>query len=163
MDDNERTELIGPFYLEMMRTNAVENGLRLVPTIVQAARNLSSSDVIALLRIAWREKVMGAWFALTLDDESVTAAVLDALARSCGSLDSPPLAASAVVLAGDAALPALDEYATRDVSAGWGACGLVAAAVEHLGRECSACLPDDDDRCAFAALLAVALELRAAR
>ena len=163
MDENERAELIEPFYLEMMRTNAVENGTRLAPAIVHGASQLTSRDVTALLDIVWRERVMGAWFALAFDDETVTSAVLAGLALSYGSLDAPPLAASAVVLAGESALPALVEYAGRDAAAGWGACGIVAAAVEHLGGECSVCVPDDDDRRVLAALLAVAQQIRDAR
>jgi hypothetical protein len=77
---------------------------------------------------------MGAWFALLHDDQSVIEAVLRALSTSQGSLDAPPLAAAAVILAGAHALSALETYYAADLSNEWGAAGIAAAAVDHLRR-----------------------------
>ena len=94
---------VQPFYLKMMRTNAVEYGAALAPDIADVGRAAGPEDVIQLLRGYWRERVMGAWLSILHREPAVTAAVLQALVTSQGSLDSPPLATAAVVLAGSAA------------------------------------------------------------
>jgi hypothetical protein len=154
---------VGPFYLQMMRTNAVEHGPALLPALVAIGRTATAREVIALLRDPWRCSVMGAWFALLHDDAVVTTAVLDALAASGGSLDAPPLATSAAVLAGRDALPALEAYAVADRARDLGACGYVAATIEHLGGRTTACAPDDRDRLELQQLLDLASQIRAAR
>ena len=158
--DQRKEQLVAPFYLQMMRENARENGPRLLPQLAAAGRTATAQDVESLLVGHWRAKVMGAWFALLQDDEGVTASVLEALRSSLGSLDSPPLATAAVVLAGQHALPFLLEYAARDAENAWGACGFVAAAIEHIGGSCATCPPGEGDSAAFAELLALALHLR---
>ena len=161
MNSDQRNEqLVAPFYLKMMRENARENGPILLPQLVAAGRRATPQDVEALLDGHWRTRVMGAWFALLQDAEGVTAGVLEALRSSLGSLDSPPLATAAVVLAGQHALPFLLEYAARDAENAWGACGFVAAAIEHIGGSCATCPPGDGDSAAFAELLALAIHLR---
>jgi hypothetical protein len=155
--------LAEPFYLKMMRENARENGARLLPALVEAGRTTTPQDIVALLGDGWRAKVMGAWFAVMHDDDDVMYAVLEAVRSSLGSLDSPPLATAAVVLAGAQALPALQEYAARDAANGWGACGFAATAIEHVGGSCAACPPIEQDSTAFIELLALAARLRERR
>jgi hypothetical protein len=154
---------VDPFYLEMMRENARGNGIRLMPALLEAGRTTTTTEVIALLSDHWRTRVMGAWFAVMHDDQDVTYAVLEAVRSSLGSLDSPPLATAAVVLAGAQALPAFQEYAASDAANDWGACGFVAAAIEYVGGSCEACTPIERDSSAFTELLALAVRLRKQR
>jgi hypothetical protein len=159
-----RIELATPFYLKMMRLNALEYGADLLPEIAKKGALLDAADVIELLRDSWRLTVMGAWFALLHDDAAVTAAVLDALEASAGSLTSPPLAVTAVVLAGRNAIPALEAYAASDDANGWGACGFAAAAAKYLGGSVGCGRSDTNaDTEDFDAMLALAQRLRAAR
>src|SRR5262249_20764453 len=156
-------KLIQPFYLQMMRLNALDDGLALLPAIVKRASTLDADDVVQLLSDdEWRFVVMGAWFALLRDEADVREAVLRGLEASLGSLTSPPLCIAAVVLAGRDALPALVQYAVADQARGYGACGFAAAAAEHLGGSV-ACEPSETDRNDFAALLAFAERLREMR
>jgi len=133
-DADARSRFVQPFYLNMMRLNAIQHGARLAADVAVAGRSASPSEVVGLLRSGWRERVMGAWFALLHDDQSVIEAVLRALSTSQGSLDAPPLAAAAVILAGAHALSALETYYAADLSNEWGAAGIAAAAVDHLRR-----------------------------
>jgi len=163
ISDQRLDRLVAPFYLKMMRENARRNGARLLPALIKAGRATTPQDIVALLGDGWRTKVMGAWFAVMHDDDDVTHAVLEAIRSSLGSLDSPPLATAAAVLAGAQALPALQEYAVKDAANNWGACGFVSAAIEHLGGSCVACPPIAQDKTAFTELLALAVRLREQR
>ena len=147
----------------MMRTNSVEYGGDLLGAIASTGRDATSSDVFMLLRDPWRCTVMGAWLAYVHPDPAVKEALRHALASSHGSLDAPLLATAAVVMLGADALGALEEYSDRDVAAGWGACGFVAAAIEHLGAVPANCASDDGDRQAFAAMLGLAKRLDSVR
>jgi hypothetical protein len=163
-DADARARFVQPFYLKMMRLNAIRYGARLAAEVARAGRNASPSDVVALLRSAWRERVMGAWFALLHDDQLVVEALLRALSTSHGSLDAPPLATAAVILAGAHALPALETYYVADVSNEWGAAGIAAAAVDHLRRahhvDSDIPTPGEDEAQWFSELIAVAEALR---
>jgi hypothetical protein len=165
-------QLVTPFYLRMMRLNALEEKKSFLRAVVKAGRDASTDEVIALLRDdEWRPRVMGAWFALlhhdgaTLlhDERAVGEAVLESLATSLGSLTSPPLAVVAVTLMGSGALSALERYTAQDIAWALGACGFVAAAIAHLGVAPTACHPTHDDTTDFDRLLAVAQTLQAAR
>lgn len=153
-------KFVQPFYLKMMRLNSIEYGADLLPAIIEAGREATPTDVVALLNDPWRASVMGAWFALLFDDEHVTESVLQALSSSSGSLDSPPLAVAATVLAGSRALSSLQTYAIADLQYRWGACRFVAAAIHYLDGPTSPCHPGDGDERNFAAMLAVANQLR---
>lgn len=150
----------------MMRVNAVQYGSALLDDIVAAGAEAPASDVVRLLRLAWRERVMGAWYAVRLGGPDVTAAVLDALRTSQGSLDAPPLATAAVVLAGPAAVDGLEHYFAADQAHDWGASGLIAAAAhylrEHHGITTSLPPPTTADRDVFSALIDVARRLQTA-
>ena len=123
--DQERDDrLVRPFYRQMMGASAIAHGRDLLPAIAAAGANAAAPDVIALLRSGgWREEVIGAWLALQYNDESVTGQVLQTLARSRGVLTAPPLATSAVVLAGTNAVTVLGEYHRRDTTETLGAGG----------------------------------------
>jgi hypothetical protein len=144
----------------MMRLNALDSDDGLLHAVADAGRGTSEVEVIALLRETWRERVMGAWFALFHDNDAVRCAVLDSLASSAGSLTSEPLVAVAVALAGTSAGDALQRYAGRDLANGWGASGVAAAAMEHLGVYPAISSATNDDRTNFTALLKIAERLR---
>jgi hypothetical protein len=163
MDERRLSLFVKPFYLKMMGYNAVHYGRDLLPGIIEAGREVTAADAIALLSGQWRFSVMGAWFALLFDDEQVTRSVLQALSSSEGKLNSLSLATAATVVAGASAIPSLRQYALRDLEHNWGACGFAACAIEHLGGTVSSCDPDDDDRRALATLLAIAEQLRDGR
>jgi hypothetical protein len=130
----------------------------------------SASDVVrprlASPRLAWRERVMGAWYAIRVGGPDATAAVVDALCTSLGSLDAPPLATAAVVLACPAAVDALEHYFAADQAHDWGASGVTAAAAqylcEHHGVTTSLPPPTPADRDVFSALVDVARRLQTA-
>lgn len=148
-----------PYYRTMMRGNALRHP-EVVAAVAGVARDVPADVVVGLLRGEWRPRVMGAWLAAAQTSGDVTAAVLSALETSWGTLDSPPLAAVAVLLAGPAALPALETYAARDAEHGFGGTDLVAAAAAHLAVPTVLPAPEPGDRDLFAALLAVAGEIR---
>src|SRR5688572_23453973 len=105
----------------MMGTNAIRYAdAELLRNVVAVGRNASVVDVVGLLRGAWRPRVMGAWFSLLHDSEPVTRAVLQSLETSSGSLNAPPLAVVAVLLANREAQGALAAYLAQDVSHDWG-------------------------------------------
>lgn len=107
---------VEPFYLSMMRLNALRADQALLERAARAATVLSVPDVLHLLRGgAWREEVMGAWYALSRPgDAAVRAAVLDVLATQCaGDLTSAPLTTAAVVLAGRDAVGAVETFMNR--------------------------------------------------
>jgi hypothetical protein len=107
---------VRPWYLKMMRLNACEYGQALAAEISRAGRQADDDILVRLLRSGWRERVMGAWMAVTRDSERVTKEVLTQLERSHGSLDAPPLATASVVLAGPMSMPALVRYHEADTA-----------------------------------------------
>ena len=147
----------------MMRTNAAVGGEGLLPAIAEAGKAAAASDVVALLRDPWRSTVMGAWLALLFPCVEVRDALRHALTSSHGSLDAPPLATASVILLGDDAVGALQDYSASDVANGWGACGFVAAAIERLGVVPSVCSPSDTDRQEFAVMFKLAERLHGLR
>lgn len=161
MDGARLEQLVSPFYLKMMRLNAIEYGDELAAAMSKASRSVGAAEVIDLLGQFWRERVMGAWFSLLCtDDDTVLPAVLRALTTSNGSLDAPPLTVAAVVLGGAESLPAIELYVERDVEADWGASGFGVAAIERLGGSTTTAIASDEDRAALAALLELARRLR---
>jgi len=159
MDRERRASLVDPYYLGMMQLNGLDADESLLRSLAASGRTTSSDEVAALLRDAWRERVMGAWFALFHDERDLGEALASSLATASGSLTAPPLAVAAVVVLGTGACDALAHYAVEDAAHGWGACGFAAAALTHLDGAAAACQPTDDDRQAFTALLGVARSL----
>lgn len=123
---------VQPWYLKMMRLNACDYGVELAPEITRVAAEADDDIVVRLLRLGWRERVMGAWISVTRDSEMITNEVLEQLEGSRGSLDAPPLAAAAVTLAGPAAVNSLAKYHEADVAAQWGAAGVIEEAAQFL-------------------------------
>ena len=159
---------VKPYYVKMMRLNGASHGRSLIQDIVRDSNSLTARDVVGLLRGEWRARVMGAWYAVCIGGPEVVDAVLRAVRTSRGSLDAPPLATAAVVLAGPQALPALEHYYAADAAGTWGAGDVVAAAVDHLRvthelRHLLTPPPTEQGADAFRALLDVAGELQAAR
>jgi hypothetical protein len=161
MTDDRAARLVRPFYLNMMRFNAIEADEALLRSVSEASRQATSEDVIALLRDPWRSTVMGAWISLAHSDDRVTGEVLAALDRSHGSLDAPPLVAAATVLAASTALPSLAQYAQRDAAANWGALPFVVAAIEYLSGTSAIGQSDEPSREMLTAMVGVANALRA--
>lgn len=160
MHDERLQELVTPFYLQMVRVNALEMDDELLAGVAANGRTASVDEVLGLLQDSWRPRVMGAWYALFHDDPQIPEAVADCLRSSSGTLTSPPLAVSAVVLLGSEALGALEFHAEQDSSHVWGGHGFLAAALEHLGVTASTGRPEDRHRAEFDGLLAVARRLR---
>ena len=123
---------VQPWYLKMMRLNACQYGGELAPDIARVAVEADDDIVVRLLRLGWRERVMGAWLSVTRDSEKVTNEVLRQLEGSHGSLDAPPLAVAAVTLAGPASLASLAKYYEADVASGWGAAEVIQEAAQSL-------------------------------
>jgi hypothetical protein len=159
MDRERRSALVDPYYLGMMKLNGLDADEPLLRSVAASGRTTSGAEVVALLRDAWRERVMGAWFALFHDEREVDQALARSLETATGSLTAPPLAVAAVVVLGPAARDPLAGYAVEDAAHDWGSCGFAAAALAHLDVASPACQPTDDDRQAFAGLLAVARSL----
>jgi hypothetical protein len=125
----------------MMRTNACQYGGDLAPEIVRVALDADDDIVVRLLRLGWRERVMGAWLSVTRDSEKVTSEVLRQLEGSHGSLDAPPLAAAAVTLVGPAAMASLAIYHQADVAEQWGAADIIQEAAQFLQERFGAANP----------------------
>jgi hypothetical protein len=89
LTDLER-RYVQPFYLTMMRLNALRSEVPL-DTLRDAARQLTDDDVTLLLNTAWRPRVLGAWFASGRGGRLETA-LLRSLETLGGSLTAPPLA-----------------------------------------------------------------------
>ena len=145
-----------PYYLGMMQLNGLDADEPLLRSLATSGRSTSSVEVVALLRDAWRERVMGAWFALFHDERDIGEALARSLETASGSLTAPPLTVAAVRVLSTGACDPLARYATEDATHAWGSCGFVAAALAHLGSDTTACPPTDDDRQSFAGLLVVA-------
>jgi hypothetical protein len=158
---------VQPYYMKMMRFNALENGEHLAADIASIAAIAAPADIVGLLQSSWRERVMGAWLSIATSDDGVDAAVLEALESSQGSLDSPPLITAAVMVSGVGAMPALTAYSQADLSNGWGAADVAGAAAHHLrnefGIESALERPPPDVAEAFDGLLAIGSLIRVSR
>lgn len=115
---------VKPHYMRLMGLGALRHGLADAPEVRRLAGLLPPSRVNELLAADWRERVVGAWYAVAHPTPAVRAAVLRSLETSAGSLTAPPLATAAVFLNGSAALPALCTY---------GSGRFVAAVIETFG------------------------------
>ena len=161
MNEVELT-LVRPFYLKMMGLNALRLTEELWASLVATGRTVTVSEVGSMLRSGmWRPVVMGTWFSVVVPPEQIIDDLVVAMSRSQGSLTAPPLAATATLVAGAGAVPAMITYLEfimapirRD-----GSEDIVAAAVEHLGTQ-PPIIPSDKGRQAFRDILDVATSLR---
>ena len=150
---------VDPFYLKMMRLNALEYSSELWPGLVAAASDVTLDDAKWLLRVgAWRPVVMGGWFSVRFPAEDIGEDLRRAMGRSSGSFTAPPLAVACVVVCGTDALPEMGGYVQRDPAQD-GSAGFVAAAIEYLDGPLVGTVTDQD-RQDFAGLLQVANNLR---
>ena len=156
--DKER--LVVPFYLQMMRTNAVGDGDELADEIAVLAHEISVGDVLELLRSDWRPRVMGAWFAAARDEIEIGDGVLASLDTCYGSLTSPPLVTAALVHGRPKTREHLNSYVERDMANEWGAANFALAAIEHLDGKATQGIVADTDRGALSAMLNLASRLR---
>jgi hypothetical protein len=168
MNEIEST-FVKPFYLKMMGLNALRTADDLWVDLVAAGRTVTMREVSWMLRAGqWRPVVMGAWFSVAVAVEQVRDDLTAAMSQSQGSLTAPPLAAAATVVAGKAAVPAMNTYIEFMTASAFrdGSENVVAAAVEHLDAETSV-VPTDEGRRAFRGIHDVATRLgdavRAAR
>ena len=129
---------VKPFYLKMLRSNALILSDDLWSQIVDAGRVVTVADVSSMLRSGtWRPVLMGAWFSLAVPTASIVDDLIAAMSASRGSLTAPPLSAASTLLAGAAAVPAMMNYIhyITDPRIRDGSEALVAAAVEQLGED----------------------------
>lgn len=121
--------------------------------------------VVRLMRLGWRERVMGAWMSVTRSSDKVTAEVLRQLEGSHGSLDAPPLATAAVVLAGGDSMSSLARYYEADVAADWGAANFIQQGAlyikETFGVSSSIPPTRDSKHSDFDSMIAVAESIQA--
>ena len=133
------SQYVVPFYLQMMRLNAVGRDVS-ESALLAAARTIAPDEVLALLRDRnWRPQVMGAWF-------SVRHAAPDVV---------------------DGVLQALRAYLRVDLDHGLGADRFIAATLEHIGApvddaDLAGLQVTPADRHALQELLALAHQLRSA-
>lgn len=125
---------VAPFYLKMMGHNALFSlDKRRYAHLVRLGSRITNAEVTQLLSPrGWRTEVMGAWFSLARPATEVRAPLLDALARSQGSLTAPPLTVASAIAAGPEAASALRTYLAFDLANNAGSAGFVAAALEDL-------------------------------
>lgn len=127
-----------PFYLDMMRMNAIghyfddldEDFKRFRPFEACGAR-IDLSTVQWMLRDGgWRPLVMGAWYSLTQSREAIAEDLLYGMEACRGSLSAPPVAAAIAVVIGPEGIDALNAYVGRrpDISI-----ETVAAIIGRLG------------------------------
>ena len=157
-------ELIGryvaPFYLKMMRHNAIGQPSEMLAAIAAGADSASPEDVVLLLCGHWRTSVMGAWMAVRHRSEDMADALLASLRASEGSLNSPALATACVLVLGAGAADALAEYITNDHAETWGSAAFAAAAWESISGGAVHPLATDGGRRALPQMMRVAQELR---
>jgi hypothetical protein len=146
-----------PFYLKMMRLNALDHDVPL-GILREVGRQTADSDVAGLLAAAWRPRVMGAWLA-SGRTQRLGAALLESLETSQGSLTAPPLATVALHGLGAAAVPSLRTYLRRDLEHQLGCASFVAAVLERLDAAPGAVAIDARDRAAVSGMLLVARRL----
>lgn len=153
------------FRYDMGGLGAIGRGRESLREVIAAGRSLTACDVSALLE-TFEGAVMGAWYSLLFDDESLHERVSAALDRAYvgvrNQLALAPLLVSSIVHSEAAALPILRRH-TRRTSRGRVPDGFTLAALRHLGDERFEEEPTDQDKERFAAMLDVANHLRAQR
>jgi hypothetical protein len=158
--DEIEERYVKPFYLHMMRFNALADGSEHLVEVRSFGRSLDPEIVVRLLRSHWRPRVMGAWYALFQDPAVIGAELLRSLETSAGDLTAPPLAAVSVAQMQRDALSALETYLRVDLAHGYGAAGFVVAAIEQLGGSSNQAESTDESRTCFARMLSFAQTLR---
>jgi len=145
---------VAPFYLKMMRLNALHHD-GLLSAVREVARETTDSEVAELLALHWRPRVMGAWLASGRASR-VEAALLESMETSHGTLTAPVLATVALHGLGKAAVRSLETYLQLDLEHHWGAASFVAAVLERLDAAPPSVTTDDEDRTNVDRMLIVA-------
>jgi hypothetical protein len=153
-----------PYYLKMMGLNSLRESDALIAEVAGVAHTVTPDDAVRLLRIAWRERVMGAWYSILVTEPPVPTEVLHALEISHGTLDAPCLTAAAISIVGPEAMPSIVTYHGRAVEHRYGGEGVIQAAASFLQTNHGVRNPlpeptvqDNDD---FTRLMGVAAALR---
>lgn len=121
-----------PFYLKLMGFRAADADDDLTAKVRKRSRKLSTADVTQLLQMHWRPRAMGAWYAIAVQDPSLSAAIHDSLETSLGNLTSPPLITAALAYPNERTAALLSDYIETDLQQQWGAAGFAAAALHRL-------------------------------
>lgn len=164
--------LVAPFYLDMMRSNALGLDSRTRRRLVRAGRAAKLEDVRYLLAggssqvpqvdgvfLHWRPVVMGAWLSLRFEPDEVKEALIYALDHSAGDLTALPLASATVILVGTESATTLRSNGLRSMDREANTVAYLDAALETLG-EAPVNAVDEGARASFAKLLAFGRELR---
>lgn len=123
---------VTPFYLKLMGCAAGDADTHLITKVRKRASHLSSSQVAQLLQMHWRPRVMGAWYAVAVQDPSLSTPVHDSLETSLGHLTSPPLITATLAYPSQRTATLLHDYIETDREHQWGAAGFAAAALDRL-------------------------------
>lgn len=126
---------VTPYYLKLMSFHGATAGKRLSQEVRRRSRELTLADVDCLLRMSWRPRVMGAWFAIAVKDASLSDAVHDSLETCLGHLTAPPLILGTVKYPSRRTVDLLLDYARTDAQQDWGAAGFAAAAAARVAPE----------------------------
>jgi hypothetical protein len=148
---------VSPFYMKLPR-----QAEGLIPSLAAVGREAPLSDILELLDSHWRNRKMGAWFAVVRQEPEVLPAVLDSMRTSLGDLTAPELAVASILLGGESAIPALLDYQVAEVERDFGYCGAVTAAIESIGGRSLRGPATEDNRAFFGLYMDVALAIRAA-
>lgn len=144
-----------PFYMQLPR-----NASELVPSVAAVGRHAPVEDIVELLGSPWRERQVGAWLSVVRDEPEILPAVFESLRTSLGDLTAPELAAAAVLLGGEEAVPALMDYQAAEVERNFGFSSEVSAAIEFLGRTSLRGPASDSAKASFKNHLDVAKQIR---
>lgn len=121
-----------PYYLKLMAFGAASANARLASEVRARGSELESADIDRLLRMPWRPRVMGTWYAIAAGDKALTDALHVSLATSLGHLTSRPLIVASLMYPTARTRDLLDDYVRVDRADGWGASGLAGAAAARL-------------------------------
>jgi hypothetical protein len=133
--------LVAPFYLKLMGRGAIRVDERTLKVVGRRSRKVTADEVRLMLQGTWRPLVMGAWYAIALEDDTFTGPVHDALETCLGHLTSPALITATLFYPSERTPSLLADYAVTDRERSWGAAKLADAAGRHLtGAE----LPRED-------------------
>lgn len=133
---------VAPHYLKWMEIEAATGeglSFRQLSEIRARAAELDRADIVSMLGMQWRLQVMGAWYAIARNDQTLAPAVHRGFTWCFGSLTSAPLAAAALTYREPMTAGVLRGYLARSRSAGYGDDAIIEAALRRV-------TPDDGAR-----------------
>lgn len=137
-----------PFYLVWAGVGAAGAEARALRSEVrERAHELSPADISVMVCMQWRVQVMGTWYAIARADEALAGSMHRAFDACYGSLTAPALTAAVLTYANDSTAAVLRSYRDRDLDRGYGASGVIDAALRRLEASSADAprLRDDDD------------------